>query len=201
MSFYLASHSPRRRELLKQIGVRFQLLATAVDETPYEGEVPSAYVARMSEAKAEAGAAILAEHGDHHRVLGADTSVVVDGKILGKPFDRDDALQMLRLLSGRSHEVMSAITLLGSGRRETRLSITEVTFRSLSDELINQYWETGEPRDKAGAYGIQGLGAVFVAKMVGSYTGVVGLPLEELVPLLDAFEVPYWARRPGKSSS
>lgn len=197
MSFYLASHSPRRRELLKQIGVRFQLLATAVDETPLEGEEPRDYVARMAEAKAEAGAAVLAEHGDHHRVLGADTSVVVDGQILGKPIDRDDAVRMLNLLSGRSHEVMSSITLLGDGRRETRLSITEVTFRKLSEDLIAQYWESGEPRDKAGAYGIQGLGAVFVEKMVGSYTGVVGLPLEELVPLLDEFRVPYWAKHRG----
>lgn len=195
MSFYLASHSPRRRELLQQIGVRFQLLATAVDESLREGEKAADYVVRLAEAKAAAGAAILAEHGDHHRILGADTSVVVDGQVLGKPADRDDCLRMLRLLSGRSHQVMSAISIIGSGRRESRLSITEVTFRTLSDELIEEYWRSGEPRDKAGAYGIQGLGAVFVKEMHGSYTGVVGLPLEALVPLLDDFKIPYWANR------
>lgn len=197
MSFYLASQSPRRRELLTQIGLRFQLLATAVDESTREGEAAADYVLRLAEAKAAAGAAILAEHGDHHRVLGADTSVVVDGQILGKPLDRDDALRMLRLLSGRSHQVMSAISLIGDGRQVSRLSVTDVTFRTLSDELIDQYWQSGEPRDKAGAYGIQGLGAVFVETMSGSYSGVVGLPLEVLVPLLDEFRVPYWARRQG----
>lgn len=195
MSFYLASHSPRRRELLKQIGVRFQLLATAVDETPHDGEDARDYVVRMAEAKAAAGAVIVAEHGDHHRILGADTSVVVDGQVLGKPADRDDCLRMLRLLSGRSHQVMSAISIIGGGRQETRLSITDVTFRTLSDELIEEYWLSGEPQDKAGAYGIQGFGAVFVKEMRGSYSGVVGLPLEALVPLLDEFKIPYWASR------
>lgn len=195
MSFYLASQSPRRRELLQQIGVRFQLLATAVDEGRRDGENPADYVVRVAAAKASAGAAILTEHGDHHRVLGADTSVVVDGEVLGKPADREDCIRMLRLLSGRSHQVMSAISIIGSGRQETRLSTTEVTFRSLSDQLIDDYWLSGEPRDKAGAYGIQGYGAVFVAEMRGSYSGVVGLPLEALVPLLDEFDIPYWASR------
>lgn len=193
MSFYLASQSPRRRELLKQIGARFQLLAIAIDETPIADERPSDYVVRMAEAKAAAGAAILAEHGDHHRVLGADTAVVVDSEILGKPRDREDCLRMLRLLSGRSHQVMSAVSIIGGGRQETRLSVTDVSFRPLSDELIERYWESGEPRDKAGAYGIQGFGAVFVEKITGSYSGVVGLPLEVLVPLLDDFKIPYWA--------
>lgn len=195
VSFYLASQSPRRRELLKQIGVRFQLLATSVDESTRDGEAAADYVVRLAEAKAAAGAAILAEHGDHHRVLDADTSVVVDGQTLVKPLDREDAFRMLRLLSGRTHQVLSAISLVGGGRQETRLSVTEVTFRALSDELIDLYWQSGEPRDKAGAYGIQGLGAVFVEKMSGSYSGVVGLPLEVLVPLLDDFKVPYWAKR------
>ncbi|MGQ9426185.1 Maf family protein [Gilvimarinus sp. F26214L] len=195
MSLYLASQSPRRRELLRQIGVRFQLLASEVDESVRPGEDPEDYVARMAAEKAAAGAALLGDHNGQHWVLGADTAVVLDGEIMGKPADEEHAREMLERLSGRTHRVISAVSLAGVGRQATRTSVTEVSFRELSPDLIDCYWHTREPHDKAGAYAIQGLGAVFVNKIVGSYSGVVGLPLEILVPLLDEFGVPYWRNR------
>ncbi|MEX1032660.1 MAG: Maf family protein [Cellvibrionaceae bacterium] len=191
MSLYLASQSPRRRELLDQIGVRYRLLAPRVDESLHANEPAGEYVTRLAAAKAACGAALVA--GDSpYPVLGADTTVVLGAEIMGKPADEADAVAMLNRLSGQTHRVVSAVSVAGGGRQITRLSITEVTFRPLDQALIARYWLTGEPRDKAGAYGIQGLGAAFVQKISGSYSGVVGLPLEVLVPLLDEFQVPYW---------
>lgn len=192
MSLYLASQSPRRRELLEQIGVRFQLLGVAVDESPLAGEAAEDYVIRLAAAKASAGAALVAEQAGRYPVLGADTTVALGSEILGKPADEGEATAMLSRLSGQTHRVMSAVSVADRHRQITRLSTTQVTFRTLSADLLGRYWHTGEPWDKAGAYAIQGMGAVFVERIVGSYSGVVGLPLEVLAPLLDEFQVAYW---------
>jgi septum formation protein len=193
---YLASQSPRRRELLDQIGVAYQLVAVDVDESSQPGEAAQDYVARLAAAKASAGLDMLcqsgADEGKRGPVLGADTTVVLDDQIMGKPRDVDEARLILSRFSGRTHQVLSAVSLAAPGRQVTRTSVTEVRFRSLSDELIGRYWRSGEPRDKAGAYGIQGLGAVFVESIIGSYSGVVGLPIEVLVPMLEEFGLPYW---------
>jgi len=179
---YLASRSPRRLELLGQLGLRPRVVAADVDETPAAGEGPMEYVRRIARAKACAGAGSLSGR-PAHPVLAADTAVVVDGRILGKPAGADDALAMLALLSGRSHEVMTAVAV--HGRREQCLvSISEVRFRAITPAEAAAYWATGEPRDKAGAYAIQGRGALFVAGLSGSYSGVVGLPLFETAELL-----------------
>lgn len=182
----LASASPRRRELLAQIGVRHRVQAADVDETLRSGEAATDYVLRLARAKAGA------MPGGDLPVLGADTSVVVDGRVFGKPSDDADARAMLRCLSGREHQVISAVALCHGERIETRLSVTRVWFRTIDNALIDRYVASGEPRDKAGAYGIQGLGGALVARIDGSYTGVVGLPLAETVDLLQAFNVPFW---------
>lgn len=177
----LASASPRRRELLAILGVQYRVAPADIDETPLPDEAASRYVQRMALQKAQAG---LRESGPAAVVLGADTTVVVDGRILGKPLDRADALRMLAVLSGRAHQVYSAVAVCGAGGCHEALSSTEVTFREVSAAEAAAYWETGEPADKAGAYGIQGLGSVFVSRISGSYTGVVGLPLFETAQLL-----------------
>lgn len=182
----LASASPRRRELLAQIGVRYRVQAADIDESVRSGEAAADYVLRLARAKAGALPA-----GDLP-VLGADTSVVVDGRVLGKPVDDEEARAMLRCLSGREHQVLSAVALCHGERIEARLSVTRVWFRAIDDVLVGRYVASGEPRDKAGAYGIQGLGGALVARIDGSYTGVVGLPLAETVDLLQAFNVPFW---------
>lgn len=179
----LASGSPRRRELLEQIGVRFGVIRHEVDETPRTAEVPEDYVRRMAEEKASSGAALC---GAQNPVLGADTAVIRDDAILGKPRDREHALSMLRSLSGRTHRVCSAVSLSIAGRLQTRLSVTTVRFRDLEERELEAYWRTGEPTGKAGAYAIQGIAAVFVSSIEGSYTGVVGLPLAETAELLRA---------------
>ncbi len=179
---YLASSSPRRRELLTQLGVRHAVLQAAIDERPRIAESPIDYVRRMALEKAQAGAAI----GQDKPVLAADTSVVLDGRIFGKPIDRVDALAMLACLSGRTHQVLTAVVLLQQGRVHEALSTTQVTFRTLSADEAIAYWQTGEPADKAGAYAIQGLGAIFVARIEGSHSGVMGLPLYETASLLRA---------------
>ena len=191
---YLASGSPRRRELLQQIGVPFRVVGTAVDEAVRPGEVPAAYVERLAAAKADAGWAGSCDEADVP-VLAADTAVVLGGKVLGKPADRQDAERMLRQLSGRTHEVFTAIALLTVGGLESRISRSEVTFRNLADEEIQDYWETGEPADKAGAYAIQGRAAVFIADLRGSYSGVMGLPLFETAELLSKAGVWRWHGR------
>ncbi|AXP07051.1 MULTISPECIES: Maf family protein [Pseudomonas] len=188
---YLASGSPRRRELLTQIGVPFTAVSADIDETPLAHETPSAYVERLARGKAEAGRRALRADVDGC-VLGADTAVVLDGRILGKPLDQADAMTMLLSLSGREHEVLTAIAILDGQHCESRVVRSLVRFRSITEQEAAAYWASGEPRDKAGGYGIQGLGAVFVAGLEGSYSAVVGLPLCETAELLGHFGIPCW---------
>jgi len=176
----LASASPRRKELLDQINIAYSVNPVDVDETPLPNEKPLDYVQRLA---AEKSAACVAQLGDGLPVLAADTAVVLGDLILGKPKDRDDALTMLRLLSGKMHRVYSAISLRGN-KHDQAVSITEVTFRPLTEGEITAYWQSGEPADKAGSYAIQGLGGVFVKSINGSFSGVVGLPLFEAAELL-----------------
>lgn len=190
---YLASNSPRRRELLAQIAVRFRVIALSLDETPLPGEAPDDYVRRVALEKARAGRELVAgRSGSDLPVLAADTAVVVDERVLGKPRDREDALAMLRLLSGRGHRVLSAVALVGADEA-VALSVSEVRFRSIGEAEARAYWETGEPADKAGGYAIQGLGALFVEHLSGSYSGVMGLPLFETAELLRAAGIPLLA--------
>ena len=180
---YLASRSPRRQELLGQIGIRFRVVPAEVDETPLPGEDPAALVQRLARAKARAGRAGLAP-GDSTPVLGADTEVVLDGEVLGKPRDAAHAAAMLARLSGRSHQVVSGVALAKPGREAARLSTSTVWLRDTTAAERAAYCATGEPLDKAGAYGIQGVAAVFVSRLEGSYSGVMGLPLHETAELL-----------------
>ena len=220
---YLASGSPRRRELLAQIGVPFSVVSAPIDETPLPNEGAPAYVERLARAKAAAGLASLEHpvqairgHARSHEgsavlvgagvpanshtaalenravVLGADTAVVLDGRILGKPENREDALAMLADLSGREHQVLTAVA-LSDGQRVHSLCVTsKVRFRAISAEEAQRYWASGEPADKAGGYAIQGLGAVFVTGLSGSYSAVVGLPLSETAELLGQFGIACW---------
>ena len=192
MTLYLASGSPRRAELLRQIAVPFSVLsAPDIDETPLPGEPPLDYVCRMAREKALAGAAGAGDLPDG-AVLGADTAVVLGDEILGKPADKEQALAMLKALNGAEHQVMSALALLQRDHMAVRYSITRVQFRHLSESQLQAYVDTGEGADKAGGYGIQGLGAALVASLTGSYSGVVGLPLEQMVVLLDQVGIRYW---------
>ena len=179
---YLASRSPRRRELLHQLGVSHRLIDIEVDEQVRAGESPSDYVLRLSQDKAVAGLAAR-QGGESLPVLAADTCVVIDGQMLGKPADPQEGLSMLQRLSGATHRVYTAVA-LDDGRLATRLSVSEVSFRSLSEAEMAAYWATGEPADKAGGYAIQGLAAQFVRELRGSYSGVMGLPLFETAELL-----------------
>ena len=189
---YLASASPRRRELLTQIGVAYCLLPVDIDETPVPGEAAAGYVQRLAREKALAAQARL-DRSQSFCVLGADTTVVLDGRILGKPADRAEGLAMLAALSGKTHQVLTAVALAADERCEVRLVESRVTFRAISCEEAERYWASGEPADKAGGYAIQGLGAVFVRELQGSYSAVVGLPLCETAELLSAFGVPCWS--------
>lgn len=179
---YLASCSPRRGELLSQIGVLHEVVPAEVDETPLPGEAPAEYVIRLALAKAQAGRNGL---GNDCRlpVLAADTAVVVEDEILGKPQSRKEALAMLARLSGRSHKVLTGVALAGD-ELESRLSVSTVTFRTVTSNDAAAYWHSGEPADKAGGYAIQGLGAMFISRLEGSYSGVMGLPLFETAELL-----------------
>jgi len=181
---YLASASPRRRELLQQIGVSFRLVGTELDGRPRLNEAPAAYVSRLAAAKADAG--WLGRSAAIAPVLAADTAVVLDGAILGKPRDRADAEHMLLKLSGRTHEVMTAVAVRSTAGNEIKVSHSLVTFRILDAAEVRAYWDTGEPRDKAGAYAIQGFAATFIEDLRGSYSGVMGLPLFETAELLKA---------------
>ncbi len=194
-SLYLASASPRRRELLQQIGVPFSLLAVSVDETPLPRETAEDYVRRVAMDKARAGLSVLPDADAC--VLAADTSVVLEQRILGKPADRAEGLAMLAALSGRSHRVLTAIVLANRGACEVRLVDSEVEFRSIDATEAQAYWDSGEPQDKAGGYAIQGWGAVFVSQLRGSYSAVVGLPLCETAQLLDRFGLPRWSKSAG----
>lgn len=186
---YLASRSPRRSELLTQIGISFAVLSLDVDETPKKNEKAEDYVVRLAKEKALAGWNT-EQHIQNKPVLGSDTAVVTEGLILGKPVDRDDAIRMLRLLSGKTHQVMTAVALANKSEYSTSpelsfsLSVSDVSFKTLTDEEIEQYWLTGESADKAGAYAIQGRAAAFISHLSGSYSGVMGLPLYETVELL-----------------
>ncbi|MDF3195169.1 Maf family protein [Pseudomonas sp. 1928-m] len=197
-TLYLASGSPRRRELLTQIAVPFLTQIAPIDENALPGESPIAYVERLARGKAQAGLAALADTADAV-VLGADTAVVLDGRILGKPADRDDALATLNALSGRTHQVLTAVALASRERLESRVVTSQVTFRALNQAEIEAYWASGEPQDKAGCYGIQGLAAVFVSQLQGSYSAVVGLPLCETAALLAEFAIPCWQSLPDHS--
>src|ERR1700694_5618879 len=184
-SIYLASRSPRRRELLAQIGVRYHLLLfrersdspIEVNETPLANEAPDAYVERMARAKAEAGwRRMMQRNLPPAPVLAADTTVALEGRIYGKPADRKEAADMLAQLSGRSHEVLTAIALKSSEQLESAVSRSEVRFKELTQQEIADYVATGESDDKAGGYAIQGRAARFIAELRGSYPGVMGLP-------------------------
>lgn len=182
----LASASPRRRELLALMGVRFVVRPADIDESVLPGEPVTDFVCRLAAAKAAAVAATEQQAA----VLAADTLVVCEGEVLGKPRDRADALAMLGRLSGRWHRVLSAVSLLADGQRHDALTDTEVCFRAFAPGEAEAYWASGEPADKAGAYGIQGLGGCFVTAIRGSYSGVVGLPMAETLALLRAASIP-----------
>ena len=177
----LASGSPRRQELLRQLGISFRQQVAEIDENPGDNESARDYVARLALEKARAVRSQLGN--DEPPVLGADTTVVVEGRVLGKPRDQAHAREMLQLLSGRRHQVFSAVALVGT-REEVRVNESCVWFRTLSAEEIDAYWRTGEPRDKAGAYAIQGVGAIFIERLEGSYSGVMGLTLYDTAQLL-----------------
>jgi len=195
---YLASRSPRRRELLTQIGVRFDLLLfragtrsdAEVDETPFPVENPDDYVVRVARAKAAFGTRILAmRHLPPRPVLSADTTLDFDGEIIGKPDDEAHACEILTRLSGKTHRVLTSVAVADGDRIEHVRSISEVRFRDLSADEIQRYVASGEPMDKAGAYGLQGRAAIFVAEVKGSPSGIVGLPLCETAQLLKGFGV------------
>jgi septum formation protein len=188
---YLASASPRRSELLRQIGAPFRIRAAAIDERPLPGEAPTAYVARLAAAKAEAVWADLPSD-DLHPVLAADTAVVLADELLGKPADAAEAEAMLERLSGRAHRVLTAVALRHEGGVDAARSDTEVRFRPTTPAERRAYCATGEPFDKAGGYGIQGHAAVFVESIRGSYSGVVGLPLFETAALLVRCGIEFW---------
>ncbi|ELY4482101.1 septum formation inhibitor Maf [Cronobacter turicensis] len=181
---YLASGSPRRQELLGMLGVTFERLVPGVEEQRAPQEAPQDYVTRLARDKARAGVALATRDLP---VLGADTIVVLNGDVLEKPRDAAHAAEMLRRLSGQTHEVMTAVALADKQRMRERLVMTRVTFRALTARDIAAYVESGEPMDKAGAYGIQGLGGCFVRRIEGSYHAVVGLPLVETWELLSEF--------------
>lgn len=177
----LASASPRRLKLLKQIGIEAVVYPVNIDESPRAGELPNAYVQRIAAEKSRQ--CELSMHSALPK-LAADTAVVIDGRIMGKPKNKDDALAMLATLSGRTHQVYSGVSLRGRKRQGYALNLTEVTFRTLTEAEILLYWQTGEPADKAGGYAIQGFAAGFIEGINGSYSGVMGLPLFETAELL-----------------
>ena len=196
---YLASRSPRRRELLMQVGIRFDTIAFRnppredkdVDETAHPDETPLDYVQRVAQAKALHGWRIVGwRRLMPQPVLAADTTLELDGCIIGKPSDADDAIRILRRLSTRTHRVLTAVAVAFEGRLESALSVSEVRFGALDEGEIRRYVASGEPMDKAGAYGIQGHAGLFVEQLTGSYTGVMGLPLFETGALLRRFGYP-----------
>jgi septum formation protein len=196
---YLASRSPRRRELLAQIGVRFEPLMFRegvrvdgdIDETVRQGETPDEYVRRATRLKCDAGWNRVKQRRGLRQlpVLAADTTVALEREILGKPADRDEAARMLRLLSGRSHRVLTAVAVAFEDRFQMAVSESTVVFEPLDDARIHAYVESGEPFDKAGGYGIQGRAGAFVVRLEGSYSGVMGLPLRETAQLLRKFGI------------
>jgi septum formation protein len=196
---YLASASPRRSALLGQIGVRFRVKPASICETPLPGEPCDAYVTRLAVGKAEA---VWRDSAAEQplAVLGADTTVVLDGRILGKPGDANEALEMLTTLSGRVHRVLTGVALRHAGGLATAIAAADVVFRQTTLAERRAYCATGEPLDKAGGYGIQGRGAVFVESIAGSYSAVVGLPLAETAQLLACVGEPRWLRDVGEAA-
>lgn len=182
-AIYLASASPRRSELLRQIDVAHEVRPVAIDEAPRPGERPAPYALRLAEEKARVLWDRLSA-AERRPVLAADTTVALGDEILGKPVDRDDAFRILGRLSGRAHEVHTAVAVLHAGGAAARVSTSTVEFRALTAAEIDWYWRTGEPADKAGAYGVQGHAAIFIRHLAGSYSGVMGLPLYETWELL-----------------
>jgi len=189
---YLASASPRRRELLQQLGVRFELRPANIDERRKPSESPAAYVSRLAQAKATEVWESAAVQSVRCPVLGADTAVVLEDRVLGKPDDEQSALRMLTALSGRCHVVLTGVAVRFGAEVESVLSTNEVRFRATTAAERLAYCRTGEPFGKAGGYGIQGLGAVFIEQLKGSYSAVMGLPLCETAQLLRRFGVPFW---------
>lgn len=182
---YLASRSPRRAELLQQIGIRYTVVPSDIDESQLQNETPAEYVLRLAKTKTEAGLVSVADQGlPSYPVLAADTTVSVDGRILGKPVDDEDAHAMLQQMSGRWHEVLTGIAVASDRGVDALLSVTRVEVALLDSEQIQAYIKSGEPRDKAGAYGIQGLASTFIKRIEGSYSGVMGLPIFETSQLL-----------------
>ncbi|WP_413285737.1 Maf family protein [Vibrio sp. MA40-2] len=187
MKLYLASGSPRRQELLQQAGYTFDVVLPDIEECQQKNESPTDYVLRLSFQKAKAGAELTSDTNGNAIVLGSDTVVVLDGQVLEKPTDLQDSKRMLLALSGKKHQVLTAVTVLNKNKIRSNVVVTDVWFKTLTEEEINQYWQTGEPCDKAGSYGIQGLGGRFVSRIEGSYYAVVGLPLFETDQLLQEF--------------
>lgn len=181
MHIILASASPRRRELLDQIGIRYDVMPVDIDESAACGESPQALVQRLAMEKATAAWQL---SDKNIPVLGADTLGVLDGELLVKPENLAHARRMLKAMSGRTHRILSAVAIRHQGGHDSCVNISKVTFKSISDAEIDAYWASGEPQDKAGTYAIQGLGAVFVKHLEGSYSGVMGLPLYETWELL-----------------
>lgn len=180
----LASTSPRRQALLAQLGISFSVFPVDVDETVRPGEGPEVYVRRMAQEKAESAWNDHITRGQTLAVVGADTAVILDDVILGKPRDKTHGLEMLTSLAGRSHRVLTAVAVCKDGYTRSALSRSEVRFRTVPEWEREAYWATGEPLDKAGGYAIQGIGAVFIEHIAGSYSGVMGLPIYETTQLL-----------------
>ena len=189
---FLASQSPRRQELLAQLQVTFDVIDVNMHEQRQQGEAPWDYVNRVAREKAGAGLLQLSGHPGA-LAMGADTDVVLDDAVLGKPENAEQAFAMLRALSGRSHDVITAVWLMSAGQEAHRVVSSKVRFAELSDDEINAYIASGEPFGKAGAYAVQGRGAAFIESIQGSYSGVMGLPLHETYRLLQQFHVPVWA--------
>ena len=186
----LASKSPRRREILDQIGVSYKVVPVTIDESAKINESPNKLVTRLAQEKARTGF----DASPVAATLGSDTIVVFEGEVFGKPKDANDSYRMLSLLSGAEHQVLSAVSLYDGKVQSSALSCSKVRFRNLGDDEIRRYWLTGEPQDKAGSYAIQGKGAVFVSSLQGTYSGVMGLPILETSQLLQQFNVCVWQK-------
>ena len=185
LAFVLASASPRRRELLSGIGLAFDIDKPDIEETPFRGETASDYVQRLAGEKART----VLQRQSNRLILAADTTVVIDGDILEKPKSKDEGVEMLQRLSGTRHQVMTGVSIINDDRESSFVSTSYVIFRALAEDEILWYWNTGEPRDKAGGYGLQGAGGAFIEAINGSYSNVIGLPLAETVSLLRSFGV------------
>ena len=185
----LASQSPRRSALLKQMGLGFDVEPADVDESPLSGEDAESYVRRLAHAKAQA------RWRDGYLNLGADTIVVLDGNLLGKPRDEQHGIEMLLQLSGRDHQVATGVALYDGNQTRSCVVVSEVTFGIVSESQAQAYWQTGEPQDKAGGYALQGLGGIFVTQLVGSFSGVIGLPMAETEQLLHQAGFNTWSER------